>query len=253
MFTIWDGGWYNLIARYWYEDISMDPPIPIEQLFAFPPGFPALIRALGFLVGDFLISQAVIALFFGIVWIPLFQLVAEEYLSQEESFSATLIASLFPIVFIFTTIGYSEGLFLTLILSSWLLYLRNKHLPASILAAGASLVRWLGSLIVALFIIESIIQKRFGRALLYALPFLSQITWFYYGYLRTGNIFLVFEAQKYWKNRLFWSQFAEPALFQKNPPFSFNLPYTESFMGLALCLLAIFILFAAKFTKLTGS
>ena len=246
MFTIWDGGWYNLIARYWYEDIPMDPPIPIEQLFAFPPGFPALIRALGFLVGDFLISQAVIALFFGIVWIPLFQLVAEEYLSQEESFSATLIASLFPIVFIFTTVGYSEGLFLTLILSSWLLYLRNKHLSASILAAGASLVRWLGSLIVAPFIIESVIQKQFGRALIYTLPVLSQITWFYYGYLRTGNIFIVFEAQKYWKNRLFWSQFAEPALFQKNPPFSFNLPYTESFMGLALCLLAIFILFAAK-------
>ncbi|MEM2961054.1 MAG: hypothetical protein QXU67_05555, partial [Candidatus Bathyarchaeia archaeon] len=108
VFTIWDGGWYNLIAKYWYQGIPTDPPIPIEHVFAFYPGFPALIKALSFFIGDPLISQVIVTAVFGVTWIPIFQLLAEHYLSWKESFSATLIISLFPMVFLFTSVGYSE-------------------------------------------------------------------------------------------------------------------------------------------------
>jgi len=246
VFTIWDGGWYNLIAKYWYQDIPADPTIPAEQVFAFYPGFPALIMALNFFVGDVLASQVTVATIFGIAWIPIFQLLAEHYLSREESLSVTLIFSLFPTVFLFTSVGYSEGLFLTLTLLSWLLNLRSRHLFASIAASGASLTRSLGVLTTVPFLIEGFIQRDILRALLYALPILSQAAWFYYGFLRTGNFFVVFEAQNYWKNRIFWSQFVQPTFLQTNPPFSFNLPYTEAFMGLVIALLSIFIPLVVK-------
>lgn len=76
-FTIWDGGWYNLIARDWYQNIPTSSPIPV--VFAFLPGFPIVIRFFGLLIGNFTTSQVILASVFGIVWIPLFQLVAEQY------------------------------------------------------------------------------------------------------------------------------------------------------------------------------
>jgi hypothetical protein len=246
VFTIWDGGGYNLIAKYWYQDIPTDPYIPVKQVFVFYPGFPALIRALNFFVRDALMSQVIVATIFGITWIPIFQLLAENYLSSEESLSITLIFSLFPTVFLFTSVGYSEGLFLTLTLLSWLLHLRNRHLFASLAASGASLSKTLGVLIAVPFIVEGFFQRNVRRALLYTLPILSQVAWFYYGFLRTGSFFVVFEAQNYWKNRVFWSQLVQPTFLQTNPPFPFNLPYTEAFIGLVIALLSIFVLLIVK-------
>jgi len=249
-FTIWDGGWYNLIAQNWYQAIPASPPIPVEQTFAFFPAFPAVIRSLGFLIGNFTASQVIIASIFGVMWIPIFQLVAEQYLNQEEAFSATLIAALFPTVFLFSSVGYSEGLFLTLALSSWFLYLKEKHLFASIAVAGASLTRSVGIILVVPMFLESIIRKRFREALLYMLAGLAQVAWFCYGWLKTGNFLVVFEAQKYWSNRKFLSQYVLPTLFQTSSPFSFNLPVNEAFAGFVICLLAIFVLLIAKVSRL---
>jgi hypothetical protein len=249
-FTIWDGGWYNLIARYWYEAIPISPPISAEQTFAFSPAFPALIRVLGFLIGNFAASQVIIASIFGVLWIPLFQLVAEHYLSQEEAFSATLIAALFPTVFLFSSVGYSEGLFLTLTLSSWFLYLKEKHLFASVAVAGTSLTRPFGIILIVPMFLECVIRKQFRDALLYISAGLAQVAWFCYGWLKTGNFLAVLEAQKYWSNRKFLTQYVMPTLFQTSSPFSFNLPCNEAFVGFVFCLLAIFILLIAKVSKL---
>ncbi|MEM2961053.1 MAG: hypothetical protein QXU67_05550 [Candidatus Bathyarchaeia archaeon] len=124
--------------------------------------------------------------------------------------------------------------------------MKNRHLFASIAATGASLTKSLGALITVPFIIEGFIQRDFFKVLLYMLPFLSEAAWFYYGYLRTGNFLVVFEAQNYWRNRIFWSQFVQPTFLQTNPPLPFNLPYSEAFMGLVICLLSIFILLVVK-------
>lgn len=167
-------------------------------------------------------------------------------LSQEEAFSATLLTSLFPTVFLFTSVGYSEGFFLTLALSSWFLHLKNRHFLASLLVAGASLTRSLGIILIVPMIMVNIINRQFRKSLLYGFPIFSEIAWFYYGYMKTGNFFVIFEAQMYWHNRQFLSQYVIPTLFQMNPPFPFNLPPNEAFVGLVFCLLSIFILLVLK-------
>ena len=245
-FTIWDGGWYNLIARHWYQNIPTSSALPIQQVFAFLPGFPTAIRLFGLLIGNFVISQVVIASIFGVAWIPLFQLVAEQYLGEEEAFSATLMISFFPIVFLFTSFGYSEGLFLTLTLSSWFFYLKDRHLLASVLVAGASLTRPLGIILIIPMLIANCLNGKFRKSLLYGLPVLAEVGWSYYGYVKTGNFFAIFYAQRYWHNRQFLSQYVFPTLFQMNPPHSFNLSPNEAFVGLVFCLLSIFILLVLK-------
>ena len=241
-FTIWDGGWYNLIAQHWFETIPLASPIPMQQTFAFQPLFPIAIRGLGFLIGNITVSQVILSSIFGIIWIPLFQLVAEHYLDTDQAFSVTLIASLFPTIFVFTSVGYSEGLFLTLGLSSYYLHLKNRHLSASLLVVATSLTRLVGILLVVPMILDNVRNRRFRKALLYTLPVLAVIAWFFYGYLKTGNFFAIFEAHKYWINRTFPSQYILPTLFQTNPP----LPFTEAFVGLAICFVAIFFLLIIK-------
>ena len=250
IFTFWDGGWYNLIAKHWYQNIPVNPVIPAQQTFAFFPGFPTMIRALGLLIGDFTISQIITATIFGFVWIPLFQLVAEEYLNKQQALSSTVIASLFPTVFLFTSVGYSEGFFLTLVLSSWFLYLKKRFCLATLLGIGASLTRPVGIILVIPMILDRVLNRQFREVFLFASPFLAQALWFFYGYMKTGEFFMLFEAQKYWLNRKFLSQYILPALFQTNPPFPFSLPFTESFVGLVICLVAVFVLLIVKIFEL---
>jgi len=245
-FTIWDGGWYNLIARHGYQNIPTSSELPVQQVFAFLPGFPMVIRFFGLLSGDFTISQVVIASIFVVAWIPLFQLVAEQYLGEEEAFSATIITAFFPTVFLFTSVGYSEGLFLILAISSWFFYLKDRHFLASILVAGASLTRSLGIILIIPMVIANSLNRKFRESLLYGFPLIAQIGWSYYGYMKTGNFFALFYAQRYWYNRQLLTQYMLPTLFQTKPPFSFNLPPNEAFVGLVFCLLSIFILLVLK-------
>ncbi|MHC3128737.1 MAG: hypothetical protein IBV52_01485 [Candidatus Bathyarchaeota archaeon] len=248
-FTIWDGGWYNLIAQYGYEAIPL-ASIPMEQTFAFQPLFPAMIRGLGILIGNFDIAQVILSSIFGITWIPLFQLVAEKYLDRNQAFSVTIIASLFPTIFIFTSTGYGEGLFITLLLFSYYFYLKNKHLSSSLLVALASLTRVMGIFLIIPIIIDCVRNRQFRKALLYVLPVLTIVAWFYYGYLKTGNFLIVFDAQKYWINRTFLKQYIFTALFQTNPQYSLNLPHTEAFIGLVICFSSIFFLLIIKIQEI---
>ncbi len=245
--TIWDGGWYNLIATYWYGGIPPQLAIPTNQTFAFFPGFPTIIRSVGLAAGNFVLAQVGLAIVFGLLWIPLFQVVAEQYLSQKDALSSTLTAALFPTVLLFTSVGYSEGFFLTLILASWLFYLRKKPVWATIFATAASLTRVVGVIIIIPMILEKGLEKKFREAFVFMLPVLAQMAWFFYGYMKTGDYFVVFKAQEYWENRMFISQYVLPALFQRDPPYPvFNLPYTEAFVGLVICLFGVFLLLVGK-------
>jgi Gpi18-like mannosyltransferase len=245
-FTIWDGGWYNLIARYGYETISLESIIPVEQIFAFQPLFPATIKGLGLVIGNFDAAQVILSSVFGILWIPIFQLVAEQYLDSDQALSVTLVASLFPTVFVFTSVGYNESLFLILVLSAYYLHLKKRHLYSSTLVALATLTRIMGILLIVPMIIDRLRERKFREAILYIIPAFAVIAWFCYGYLKTANFFVVLEAQKYWLNRVFIGQYVLPTLFQVNPPYTLALPFTEAFVGLAICLSAIFFLVILK-------
>jgi Gpi18-like mannosyltransferase len=249
-FTVWDGGWYNLIAEHWYNTIPLADPLPMEQLFAFPPLFPSLIRGLGFLIGSIDISQVIVSSFFGITWIPLFQLVAEKYLDHDQAFSVTLIASLFPLVFLFTSVGYSEGLFLTLTLSSYYLYLKNRHFPSSLLLAAACLTRLFGVLLFVPMILDRIANRRYREVLVYFIPVLTLLSWFFYAYIKTGNLFAIFYSQAYWGNNKFVVQYVLPTFFQTEPAYSFSLPVPEALVGFVICVFSVFCLLSVKVREL---
>ncbi|MCW4034238.1 MAG: hypothetical protein NWF03_02610 [Candidatus Bathyarchaeota archaeon] len=249
-YTIWDGGWYNLISENWYNDIQTEYLLPVDQVFAFSPLFPALIRALGLLIGDFVTSQVILSSIFGIIWIPLFQAVAEQYLDTDHAFSATLIAAMFPIVFLFTSVGYAEGLFLTLTLSAIYLHLKKRYLYASIFLTAVTMTKIFGILLVVPLLLDNLLKKRFRDALLYLLPVLAQLSWFYYAYLRTGNFFAVLDAQTYWLNNTFIGQYVLPTLFQTEPNISLSLPFSEAYIGLVICLFGAFCLLTLKVREL---
>ena len=107
-----------------------------------------------------------------------------------------------------------------------------------------------GIILIVPMIIESIHNKKFREVVIYSLPVLAIFAWFYYGYLKTANFFVVFEAQKYWLNRVFTNQYVFPTFFQTSPPYSFNLPFTEAFVGLVICLSSIFFLITVKIREL---
>jgi hypothetical protein len=83
-----------------------------------------------------------------VLWVPIFESVAEHYVRRREALRGTLLFALSPFTLLFTTVAYSEGLFLLLTLVTWRLYLDRRYFTASLLAAFAALIRIPGFLIV---------------------------------------------------------------------------------------------------------
>jgi hypothetical protein len=139
LFLGWDGAWYASIAAKGYSFS--------DQSFAFMPGLPHLARLLQGLLGV-IPALVVSSLVLGVLWVPLFQSVAEHYSGKTAALVGALLFALSPFTLLFTTVAYSEGLFLFATLAAWRLYLGKSYLPASIAAAAAALVRVPGFLIV---------------------------------------------------------------------------------------------------------
>jgi len=140
LFLGWDGAWYASIAAKGYSFS--------DQSFAFMPGLPHLSRLLQAALGSVIPALVVCSLVFGVIWVPLFQSVAEHYSGKAAALLGSILFALSPFTLLFTTVAYSEGLFLFVTLAAWKLYLGKRYLPASIAAAAAALVRVPGFLIV---------------------------------------------------------------------------------------------------------
>ena len=140
LFLGWDGAWYASIAARGYSFS--------DQSFAFMPGLPYLSRLLQAALGGVIPTIVVVCLVLGVVWVPLFQSVAERYMGKTAAFLCSVLFALSPFTLLFTTVAYSEGLFLFTTLAAWRLYLGKRYLPATIAAAAAALVRVPGFLIV---------------------------------------------------------------------------------------------------------
>lgn len=186
IFHGWDSYLYLKIARDWYSESS---------LYAFFPLYPILTRLFSLGIVQLKYSAFFVSFFLGLASVPLFQSVAENYMDQNEALGCTIIIFFFPHVFFFTTIAYSESLFLFATLSSWLLYLRGRSLLANVSASLATLTRPYGILIV-MPILFGLLSKREWRKLLYvAIPAASLFGWMLHCLLATGD-WLVFLTQQ---------------------------------------------------------
>jgi len=98
------------------------------------------------------------------------------YLNEISSITATLLFGFFPPIFVFSTVAYSEAIFLTFAITSWHYFEEKKFLRSGFLIAVATLARSEGFLLFLLyftiFISRSIKQKGIKETLgcIIALP-----------------------------------------------------------------------------------
>jgi hypothetical protein len=151
LFFGWDSAWYLSILTYGYHFST--------QSYAFFPGFPLFGGTVNLGLQNPAVSLAFSSLLFGVLWVPVYQLVAELYLSKPVAFLSTLIFAFCPYVFLFTTVAYSESLLLFFMLLSWLLFKKGKIFYSSISAVFAVISRSVGILIIIPMIIETLTGK----------------------------------------------------------------------------------------------
>ena len=185
----WDSGWYlNIVLKGYYA-----------QAYAFFPGYPVSIYVFNLLTNNFFASAALCSFIFGVAWIPFFQAIAEHYMTREVASRVTLLAAFFPYVFLFTTLAYSESLFLFACVACWYFYQNEKMLKANILAAVATVTRMVGIIIVLPMFLD-LLHRRERKRLLYTLiPPIALFAWLSYCFVNTGDWFASITAQnKYW-------------------------------------------------------
>jgi len=125
-----------------------------EKYFAFAPGYPLLLRVvswfgLGEIAGGVLLSN-----FFHLLSIFLFYRVSLFYLREDESFLAATLFAFFPYSFVSGTLAYSEPVFVSFSLLSWIMLERKRYGWCGAMVFLASVVRFQG---VFLYLIYSLL------------------------------------------------------------------------------------------------
>jgi hypothetical protein len=192
LFYGWDGAWYLNILIYGYH-FSL-------QSYTFFPGFPIVGGIINLGLNNPPVSLAVGSLVFGVLWVPIYQLVAELYINKNLAFLSTLLFALSPYVFLFTTVAYSESILLFFVLLAWLLFKKGKTVLASLSALVAVISRVVGIVIIIPMIIETLIGKKPHkiRDLIFCiLPVAGFLAWLGYGQV-TANDWLALAHTTEW-------------------------------------------------------
>jgi hypothetical protein len=171
-FLGWDSAWYLSIMTKGYGFSS--------QSYTFSPALPFFSNLTNFVFRNPMGSLALTALVFGLLWIPLYQLLAESYICKKAALFSTLLLAFSPYIFVFTTVAYSEGLLLFFVLGAWFLLRKGRLFGASAFAMIAPLTRTMGILVVLPMLYVSFKQKshRVRNIFLSLLPIASLTVWF---------------------------------------------------------------------------
>lgn len=190
LFCAWDTGFYVQIAMNWY----------FHPAYAFFPAYPSLIRIFSYAIGDEWLSATLLSFVLGIGCIPTFQILAEEYHTKKNAFISTMLMAFFPYIFLFTTIAYTESLFLLTTILSWYLYKKEKLIQSSIAVAIASLTKLYGLFIIIPIFIDILHNRTFRKIPYYSFPILTFFSWLFYLFKTTGDWMIFMRSQSYWIN-----------------------------------------------------
>lgn len=183
LFLGWDSAWYASVASYGYQFS--------DQSFASVPVLPLLARLLQPILGGILPSLAIVSFLAGVLWVPVFESVAEHYVDRREAFVGALLFAFSPFTLLFTTVAYTEGLYLLVTLAAWRLFLGKMYLPAALVAGLSALVRLPGFLIVipmAVGLLSSRLEGDRRRGVLICLPTaVAMLLWVGFMWLSTGD------------------------------------------------------------------
>jgi len=190
----WDGAHYLAIARDGYGAVGVEFP-----RWAFFPGFPAVIRFLGELGRDDVLTFALNQLVF-LVALAGVHRIARRHGSPRAASLAVWALALFPASFVFS-MTYPSSLFLAA--SVWaFVAVDARGVPgrdwwAGVLAAAAAIVRPNG-LIVAVSLVVAVWSVR--RAVAVVLPTVAVLAaWCWYCYDRTGDAFVFLAVKERWQ------------------------------------------------------
>lgn len=193
LFNAWDSGWYASIAKTGY----------FHPAYVFFPAYPALIRLVGLLTGNYWFGSFIVTLVFALASVVVFQLLAEQYMSKQEALNATILFATFPYVALFTTLGYSEALFLFSSLLAWFYHKKGKTVGASLYAGFAALTRVYGVLIVLPIILDLCRSRQFKKVSLMMIgPALALGVWALFCYVTSGNAIAFWTDESTWRLQL---------------------------------------------------
>jgi hypothetical protein len=145
----WDSGWYGMIANrgYWYLPGRQSP-------VAFFPGYPAAMRAGGWLVGNVFLAGILITLVCGIGFAVLLHRWLAERLPPGAAWTALLVVLLYPYAFFLFGAVYADALFLVCALAAFVLVESGHPLVAGLAGAVATATRPVGAaLVVGLWLV----------------------------------------------------------------------------------------------------
>ena len=206
---------------------------PRVRVFASGVHFFARATSFGSLFNVFLnsplISIAVCGFVFGVLWIPLFQMLAEHYISKRAALACTLFLAFSPYVFVFTTVSYTESLVLFFTSGAWLLFQKGKRTGASVLVAIAVLSRVTGVLVVLPMLYGSLKQKgkhRIRNLMLSIVPIFALVAWYGYGLFSRGDLLAPVHTTEwagYTRYRVFFLTTCLRKGFQRFRPYHFKI------------------------------
>jgi hypothetical protein len=186
VFTHWDSGWFLWIAKAGYTDWVVKGLDTFPIWYSFFPGYPLLIRVTSLATQDYVLSAVLVSFIFGIAWVPVFEKLCEGYMSKPDALKCTLLAGFLPPVFLFTTVAYSESIFLFSTVTAWYFYEKHRMPLSSIFAAIATASRIVGIFVLVSFFVDSL-RRRDGKAICWmTIPVGVFLAYAYYLFLKTG-------------------------------------------------------------------
>jgi len=192
LFNAWDSPHFQLIAQAGYSFPD----------FAYLPGYPIFIRLAGLLLGNYWLGGFVVAQMFALASVAVFQLLAEQYMQPKEAFCATLLMATFPYVSVFTTLAYSEPLFLFSTISTWYFYRKGRLGASSLLAGLASVTRIYGIAVALPLLLEIVKSKQYRKLLYLTIPVAFLCSWFLFCYLSTGDAFATLTDERWFTSNI---------------------------------------------------
>ncbi len=183
--TYWDSAHYVSIASDGYK-------FPQQAFF---PLWPVLIKTASFLTGSPLYASFILSIFFGLSTFVLFYLLAVKLIGSHLSKYALILFAVFPST-MFLHAGYTEGLFLTLTILSFLLVEKKFYLLSAFVAGFSTMTRLVGvGVSLIYFFLKQPAQKRLTFVII---SLTGLISYALFLQIMFGNGLLFINAHKAW-------------------------------------------------------
>jgi hypothetical protein len=209
-----DAGWYYEIAEngYSFADGRQTP-------VAFFPAYPLLMRAVGDVLGSWLLAGVLVTLASGVAAAALFHAWLRHKLSPPAAWTALLLFLLYPYAFFLYGAVYADALFIAAAIGSFLLVERDRPWLAGLVGAVATAARPLGFVLLVGLALR-LVERRGGlrrvrwrdAGVLVAGLGIGSFCLYLWG--RFGSPLAFLEAQEAWAQEAGWRTWLKVQFFR---------------------------------------